>query len=238
MNMAEAGRDDMGRLPPGDEPDPGSATVVISELATAAVGLAAHRRRAVLGVAGAPGSGKTTLTLALLAHIRELMGENWVAHVPMDGFHLADTQLRRLGALERKGAPDTFDAAGYAHLLHRIRTDTTHPIYVPGFERDLEQPIAAALVVEPSARLILTEGNYLLLDEPAWAQARAAMDAVWFVDSDQHTRVERLVARHIEFGKSPEGARAWVADVDERNAARIAATASGADRVVVNDGTW
>ncbi len=102
----------------------------------------------------------------MLARIRAVMGDEWVAHVPMDGFHLADAQLDRIGVLARKGAPDTFDAAGYAHLLERLKREADDPVYVPGFDRELEQPLAAALVVLPSARLVITEGNYLLLDEP------------------------------------------------------------------------
>ena len=121
----------------------------------------------------------------------------------MDGFHLADEQLRRLGALDRKGAPDTFDPAGYAQLLERVAVETDAPVYAPGFDRTLEQPLAAALVVLPTARLVVTEGNYLLLDHPAWRRARRAMDRVWFVTGEEDLRIERLVARHVEFGKSP-----------------------------------
>lgn len=152
----------------------------------------------------------------------------------MDGFHLADAQLRRLGLLDRKGAPETFDAAGYAHLLQRLRTEIGADVYAPGFERSLEQPLAAALAVAPTARLVISEGNYLLLDDPVWVRARAAMDAVWFVTADEPLRVSRLIARHVEFGKSEPAARAWVADVDQRNAERVSATAGSADRLIVN----
>lgn len=170
----------------------------------------------------------------MLARIRAVMGDEWVAHVPMDGFHLADAQLDRIGALARKGAPDTFDAAGYAHLLERLKYETDDAVYVPGFDRELEQPLAAALVVLPSARLVITEGNYLLLGEPRWQRARRAMDAVWFVCADESIRVERLVARHIRFGKSPEEARDWVATTDQRNARLVEGTLASADRVIVN----
>src|SRR5206468_11610855 len=108
----------------------------------------------------------------------------------------ADAQLDRIGARDRKGAPDTFDSAGYAHLLERVRREIDEPVYVPGFDRTLEQPLAAALVVLPSARLVVSEGNYLLLDAPHWEQARRAMAAVWFVASEETMPVERLVARH------------------------------------------
>jgi pantothenate kinase len=203
-------------------------------LARDAIALASDTARAILGVAGSPGAGKSTLVGELLDRIRAAKGDDWVAHVPMDGFHLADAQLDQIGALARKGAPDTFDSAGYAHLLERLKREIDQPVYVPGFDRTLEQPLAAALVVLPSARLVVTEGNYLLLDDPQWERARRAMDAVWFVASEETMRVERLVARHIQFGKSPHEARAWVADTDQRNSELVAATAGRADRVIVN----
>jgi pantothenate kinase len=206
----------------------------LEELAEAAIALAAHRPRAVLGIAGNPGAGKTTLVELLLGMIGERKGAGWVAHVPMDGFHLADDQLRRLGALERKGAPDTFDPAGYAHLLERVAVEIETPVYAPGFDRVLEQPLAAALAVLPTVRLVITEGNYLLLDDPQWRRARRAMDRVWFVVGEEALRVERLVARHVEFGKSPDAAEAWVTGVDQRNAELVSATAAAADLTIVN----
>jgi pantothenate kinase len=153
-----------------------------------------------------------------------------VAHVPMDGFHLADQALDRLGLRQRKGAPETFDAAGYAALLHRVRTETT-TVYAPAFERDLEQPLAGAIAVPPEARLVVTEGNYLLLDGP-WAELRGLLSEVWFVQVDEQTRVRRLVARHEQFGKSHDAAVDWVRTVDQPNADLVAPTAALADLVV------
>jgi pantothenate kinase len=206
----------------------------IDLLAREAVALVGDRSRAILGITGSPGAGKSTLVDELVARIGAAKGADWVAHVPMDGFHLADAQLDRIGARGRKGGPDTFDAAGYAQLLERVKREVDDPVYVPGFDRTLEQPLAAALVVLPSARLVVTEGNYLLLDHPHWAQARRAMDAVWFVASEEAMRVERLVARHIQFGKTPPEARAWVAATDQPNSDLVAGTVGRADRVIVN----
>ena len=216
----------------------GARLTTVGALAARARDLVAQATggRAVLGITGAPGAGKTTLVEALLAELADnppsgMTGE-WVAHVPMDGYHLSDAQLDRLGLRDRKGAPETFDAAGYAALLERVRTETAETVFAPGFERVLEQPIAAALAVPASARLVVTEGNYLLLDEAPWRRVRAAMDEVWYCDLDEPTRLERLVARHVEFGKEPDAAAAWVGRVDQANAALVAATRARADLVV------
>lgn len=195
--------------------------------------------RAILGIAGAPGSGKSTLADQLVAELRGRHGGEWVAHVPMDGYHLGDAQLRRLGSLARKGAPDTFDADGYAHMLGRMRANPDEWIYVPGFERELEQPLAAAGVVPPSARLIVTEGNYLLLDAPSWRATREQLDEVWYLTTDPAVRQQRLVARHIRFGKAPDAARDWVRTVDEPNAVLIDEGAGRADLLIDNAaGGW
>ncbi|MGW3107879.1 nucleoside/nucleotide kinase family protein [Streptomyces sp. NPDC001100] len=205
--------------------------LTFDDLLTRASALVRPGRRAVLGIAGSPGAGKTTLAERL---VRELngTGEPWVAHVPMDGFHLADVELDRLGRRERKGAPDTFDAAGYAALLRRVREETDEIVYAPGFERVLEQPIAGAIPVEPAARLVVTEGNYLLLEAGSWALVRPCLDEVWFCEAGEGERVRRLVARHEEFGKDHETAVAWVLGTDQRNADLVATTRGRADLVI------
>jgi pantothenate kinase len=215
------------------------AYVSFEQLAAAAIDPVGDRRRVVLGIAGAPGSGKSTLADGIVAAVAATLGGDWVARVPMDGFHLADVQLDRLGAKARKGAPDTFDADGYAHLLRRLVEEPDAWIYAPGFERALEQPIAAAMVVPPSARLVVTEGNYLLLPEPRWEAARAQLGEVWYVTGDDDVRRSRLVDRHVTFGKEPEAAERWVLESDEVNATVVATAASSADRLVVNGpGGW
>ncbi|GGI96384.1 nucleoside/nucleotide kinase family protein [Streptomyces brasiliensis] len=188
-------------------------------------------RRAILGIAGSPGAGKTTLAAHLVRELNR-SGTPWVAHVPMDGFHLADVELDRLGRRDRKGAPDTFDAAGYAALLGRLREETDEVVYAPGFERVLEQPIAGAIPVPPEIRLVVTEGNYLLLQTGSWARVRPRLDEVWFCETDEPERIRRLVARHEEFGKDHESAVAWVLGTDQRNADLIAATRDRAGLIV------
>ncbi|MEU9916083.1 nucleoside/nucleotide kinase family protein [Streptomyces sp. NPDC051001] len=208
--------------------------LTFDDLLIRARALARGDRRAILGIAGSPGSGKTTLAQTLVRALGE-GGEPWVAHVPMDGFHLADVELDRLGLRDRKGAPDTFDAAGYAALLRRLRAEDEEDgavVYAPGFERVLEQPIAGAVPVPPTARLVVTEGNYLLLDTGAWVRVRQQLDEVWFCELDEQERIRRLVARHEEFGKGHEEAVAWVQRTDQRNAELVAATRDRADLIV------
>jgi pantothenate kinase/RimJ/RimL family protein N-acetyltransferase len=199
---------------------------VIEDLVRRARGLAVGGR-AVLGIAGAPGAGKSTLAARLVAELGPT-----AAWVPMDGFHLADAALDRLGLRDRKGAPETFDAWGYLALLRRLAAETDHPVYAPAFERDLEQPLAGAIAVDPGVRLVVTEGNYLLLDREPWPRVRAALAEVWFAETDEALRRQRLVARHVRFGKPPAEAEAWVAAVDDPNAALVAAGRDRADLVV------
>ncbi|MDH6514539.1 pantothenate kinase [Streptomyces sp. SAI-135] len=206
--------------------------LTFDDLVTRARSLAEPGRRAVLGIAGSPGAGKTTLAEHLVRALNG-PGEPWVAHVPMDGFHLADVELERLGLRDRKGAPETFDAAGYAALLRRLREETEGDVvYAPGFERMLEQPLAGAIPVPPTARLVVTEGNYLLLGTGAWARVGPQLDEVWFCALDEDERLRRLIARHEEFGKTHEEAVAWVRRSDQANAELVAATRDRADLVV------
>lgn len=187
--------------------------------------------RVLLGIAGSPGAGKTTLAERLVAAV-EADGRFRAAHVPMDGFHLADVALEELGRRDRKGAIDTFDGWGYRSLLRRLRDRADEPVYAPGFERVLEQPIAASIAVGPEVDLVVSEGNYLLVDEAPWRDAADLFDEVWFADAPEDLLRSRLIARHVAFGKEPAAAEAWVDAVDLPNAALIAPTRARADAVV------
>ena len=181
--------------------------------------------RKILGIVGPPGCGKSTLAAALL----QMLGNDVVA-VPMDGYHLANTELARLGRAGRKGAEDTFDSAGYVALLRRLRDQKIDEIvYAPEFRREIEEPIANAIPVFPDTRLVITEGNYLLLDHGHWASVSDLLDEIWYVDVDHAVRRDRLVKRHMRFGRSQSEAEDWVATTDEPNAVRIEATKYRAD---------
>ena len=192
--------------------------------------LLAERKRVMLGLAGSPGSGKSTLAQALQQAFDDVS-----IVVPMDGFHLANTELKRLGLANRKGSPPSFDAAGYVALLARIRRQQPgETIYAPEFRREIEEPIAGAIAIEASRRLVITEGNYLLVDGGHWAEVTGLLDETWYVDLDPAVRIERLVQRHVHFGRTREAAEDWVRSNDELNAQLIEATRTRASLVF----TW
>lgn len=183
--------------------------------------LLATGKRCMLGIVGPPGAGKSTLAQALLETYGSAMQV-----VPMDGFHLANSELDRLGRRQRKGAPDTFDAAGYVNLLTRIKSQRfgDESIYAPEYRREFEEGIAGAIAVIGTTPLIVTEGNYLLLDDAPWHRVREVLDEVWYVAVADALRRSRLVARHMRFGRSEQQALDWLASTDEPNARRIAQT--------------
>jgi pantothenate kinase len=187
--------------------------------------LIADGRRHILGLVGAPGAGKSTLAQAI---VDAFPGKTVV--VPMDGFHLANVELARLGRASRKGAEDTFDSAGYVALLRRLRHQPQdETIYAPTFRREIEEPIAGAIPVAPDLPLVITEGNYLLLEHGHWKAARPLLDEVWYVNVDPDLRRQRLVSRHMVFGRGQAAAEQWVQRTDEVNASLIDLTKERAD---------
>jgi pantothenate kinase len=196
------------------------------DLLTRAQALAGGGRR-ILGITGAPGAGKSTVARRL---VDALSGA--AVLVGMDGYHLAQSELQRLGRAERKGAPDTFDPAGYVALLRRLRTPDAGIVYAPEFRRSIEEPIAGAVPVQPGIPLVLTEGNYLLLDTPPWSTVRGLLDEVWFLAPDERTRRRWLIARHRGYGRTEEEAAKRTTGSDEHNARLIAPTAARADLIV------
>lgn len=200
------------------------------DLVARAERLAVTGRRSLLGICGAPGAGKSTLA----ARVVDALGDRAVL-VGMDGFHFAQRELNRLGRAERKGAPDTFDAAGYVDLLGRLRRHDADTVYAPEFRREIEEPIACAVPVPPSVPLVVTEGNYLLLPDPPWDRVRPLLDDVWFLAPAEPVRIARLIARHEAFGRSSGQARGRALGSDQANAVRVNATSGRADLVIAEE---
>ena len=207
--------------PPGVPADP----AVLADRIRRLVGFAEPGRRVIIGIAAAPGAGKSTFAAALVA----ACGPD-AALVGMDGYHLAQRVLDAAGLAAVKGAPETFDGAGYLALLDRLRTIGPETVYAPEFRRELEEPIAGAVPVPPTARIIVTEGNYLLLDAAPWNRVRELVTQVWFLDVPEQVRIDRLVRRHVLFGRTPQAAlERAVSGSDGRNAMTVLAARGRAD---------
>jgi pantothenate kinase len=219
----------------GKQRDGDSGVTGASDAARDAVELAAGAdgKRVILGLAGPPGAGKSTLAMAIVDHARARNGQAWAACLPMDGYHLSNAQLRRLGLEDRKGAPETFDADGYAAMLARAAADDGRDIYVPDYDRATHhEPIAARLLIPATARLIVTEGNYLALDDTRWRAARRYIDHLWYVGAPDALRARRLVERQLAGGRDEAAARDWVARSDHPNGELVKQSRRNADRVI------
>lgn len=196
------------------------ATLTFQQASIRLQKLLASEARTIVGIIGPPGSGKSTLSLRLQA-----LHPDRSQIVPMDGFHLANVELARLGRLARKGAPDTFDSYGYVSLLRRLRQQAPEEtVYAPEFRREIEEPIAGAIPIFPEAQLLIAEGNYLALDQGGWSHVAGLLDEIWYVEVDHALRLERLLARHMQFGRSRQAAEDWVQSTDEPNARLIEST--------------
>ena len=181
--------------------------------------------RIIIGIVGPPGAGKSTIAAELVS----LLGSR-AALLPMDGFHLPQAELRRLGRRDRMGAPDTFDVDGFVATLTALRSGDS--VLAPGFDRVSEEAIPDAIEISAGTRVVVVEGNYLLLETGGWERAAPLLDATFYVELEGGIRLERLIARHEQFGKSPADARAWALGPDESNARTIEATARHADHVI------
>lgn len=196
----------------------------VADLVERARALAQLGERRILGITGAPGAGKSTVTGQLI----EALGPELAAFVPMDGFHLSNSTLIAWDRRDRKGAWDTFDADGYVHLLKRLRAQGKDPagssevIHAPDFNRDVDESIGSAIPVSSATPLIITEGNYLLATQGAWGRVAELLDESWFIDVDDATRLERLTLRHMRHGMSRDDAAAWAAGTDQKNAELVA----------------
>jgi pantothenate kinase len=204
--------------------------VKFDELLDRARGLVDTGERRLLGIGGAPGSGKSTLARRLV----DALGAD-AALVEMDGFHLAQRELLRLRISERKGAPDTFDVAGYVDLLARLKAAGPDTVYAPEFRREIEEPIACAVPISSDVPLIVTEGNYLLLNYDKWKRVRIVLDEAWFLFIDDDLRVQRLIDRHLRFGRTlAEAEERVLHGTDHVNALMVNSSKAGADLLITD----
>jgi pantothenate kinase len=190
--------------------------------------IAEKGERTLLGVTGAPGAGKSTVTSAIV----DALGPELAVIAPMDGFHMVNSRLMELNRRERKGAPDTFEVDAYADLLARLMNQAEEIILAPDFDRTIDAPIEGAISIHKNVPLVITEGNYLLHNQGGWERVAPLLSQSWFVLLDADIRHERLIKRHMSFGMSREEATSWTLGSDENNALAIREDALRADLVI------
>ena len=180
--------------------------------------------RVLLGLAGPPGSGKSTMADFLGAELGAVVA-------PMDGFHRTNDELERLGLRDRKGAPETFDADAFVRRVREV-ADAAHDVAWPRFDRIADEPVDDGFAVPADAPLVIVEGNYLLLDDAPWNAVPPLLDDVVFTTLDAQIRIDRLIDRHVAFGRSRAAAVEFVMRSDERNTALVEASRDRATLVV------
>jgi fructokinase len=212
---------------------PRELTLSLTDLVERARALAVPGQRHLLGITGAPGAGKSKVARDIV----DKLGSDLAVLVPMDGFHLSNHTLIRLGRRDRKGAWDTFDADGYVHLLRRLRNQEEEIVHAPDFDRNVDESIGSALPIRREVPLVVTEGNYLLTDVGGWAGVAPLLDECWYLEVDDSTRLQRLTYRHQQHGMSHEQADTWARTTDQDNAVLIAESVPRADLVITLAGT-
>jgi len=184
--------------------------------------------RILVGISGAPGAGKSTLSQALSTKLNK--SEHVAAVIPMDGYHLDDSLLEDLGLLKRKGAPETFDFAGFKHLLLRIKNEDE--VVYPVFDREREISIAGAGILKKNIRIVIVEGNYLLFDEEPWSCLSKLWDYSVFLDVELTVLEQRLIDRWLNHGFSRAEAQQKALGNDIQNSKRVIASRIQADRII------
>ena len=190
--------------------------------------------RIIVGIAGPPGSGKSTLS-SLLLEDYEKVKPGMAKIVPMDGFHLSNEKLEELGLLSLKGIPDSFDAAGFVRLMDRLKGSREIRIPFPLFDRSIEKVIPDGDFVDQENKLLIVEGNYLLYDKIPWNQIQHYLDYSIYLDAGEDILFPRLLERHKEGGKSEKEAEEKVLSTDIPNARLVARSKEKADYILTHD---
>ena len=207
-------------------------TSSIDELVARAIDLSYGKSRIIIGITGSPGAGKTTVAKEIVTRLNGADTPSRAVYLPMDGFHLANATLDRLGIHDRKGAIETFDGWGFVALLTRVLSEQDHPVYAPSFERPVDEGIAGEVAIPAGVQIVVAEGNYLLVDQEPWNQIPELLAEGWFCETGADERLSRLVDRHTRHGRSPSEALAWASSVDGANALLIEPTHARADLVI------
>jgi len=184
--------------------------------------------RTLIGIVGKPGAGKSTV----VEQIQNKFRSYEVSVIPMDGFHLSNEELINLGRRNRKGAPDTFDVSGFISLIKKVKQEPQVDHKFPIFHREIEASVNDEGVVPKESKVIVIEGNYLFSEEHNWSGLFPLLDYTWFIEIDDEVRIERLIARHIRYGKTPVEAENWSRGSDEANARFIELTAHRASNII------
>jgi pantothenate kinase len=192
---------------------------------------AAGAARFVVAIAGPPGAGKSTLAEALAETL--VAGGERAAALPMDGFHMDNAVLEEKGLLSRKGSPETFDVRAFLSTVAAVRANDGE-VLVPVFDRSREIAIASARIVAPETRIILVEGNYLLLDEAPWNRLEGAFDFSIFINPGVAELERRLLRRWYDHGYDEEAAKRKALGNDIPNAHRVVDHQRAADLVLAD----
>jgi pantothenate kinase len=193
---------------------------------------ASKNGRYLLGLTGSPASGKSTFSAQLVAEVNAALSQNKAIVVPMDGYHYSNEELDVKGLKPLKGIPATFDAQGFVDLIRQLKTEYSKSVFAPLFDRSIEASIQNGIEVEPQHEIIVSEGNYLLLDEQPWNELRELFDEIWFIDSTVDVLIPRLTLRHKEGGRNDKETKIKMESTDLPNARLIEATKSRANRVI------
>ena len=202
-----------------------SVQLLVEEIASLLQG---SKPRTMIGIVGKPGAGKSTV----VTEIQKQFSTEEVAIIPMDGYHLSNEELIKLGRRERKGAPDTFDVEGFISLITRVRIEIDKDHTFPIFHREIEASKADEGIVLRNTKVIVIEGNYLFSEEYNWNKVFPLLDQSWFIEIDDEIRMQRLITRHIKYGKTPQEAEEWSRGSDELNARFIEKTAARAGKII------
>ena len=211
--------------------DDGRLTVLALHVVSKALS-SPDARRFILGITGPPAAGKSTLAGRLVNAINSAAGSTVAAAVPMDGFHLDNVTLQRLGLTHKKGAPETFNSVAFLQLLRHIREVPRRGLSAPAYDRSLHDPQPDAIGISKDVKIIVTEGNYLLLNAGQWSLIRGQLDEVWYVNASLGIIRRRLLERHLMNGLSMEEARNKNEGSDVPNAILVQQTVDSADLLI------